>query len=128
MADKIEMANDVVVESGYKQTDTTQLITTASADTAAPTLASQGVALSNSYGGIIQVSLGASDTCDFLVWGYHENSGEWTRIRELDKTALDTGGDTWKAAIGGMTRLYVQLANGTYTTGDVNVWFHRSYS
>lgn len=127
MTNKIEMANDVVIESGYKQIETVQLLTAAVADNSIPSAASDGAALSGSYGGIIQVAPGAGDSADVRVWGYCNGSATWSRISELDKTAVDADGLMWKATIAGVDRIYVQLVSGVYVTG-IDVWFHRSYS
>jgi hypothetical protein len=127
MANKIEIANNVVVESGFKQIEASTLFTGLTAANSPPAVITDGVALGDSYGGIVIVKPGSSDTCDARVWLYFNAVGDWVLCSELEKTGLTDEGDTWKVLIGGADRLYVELTNVTAATG-IDGYFLRSYS
>lgn len=127
MANKIEMANDVVVESGFKQMETTTLWSGVTADSGAPTVITDGVALGDSYGGVVVVKPETGDSTDARIWLYFNSVGAWVRCIEVDKTAIDEDGNAWKVLVGGADRLYVELINTSAATG-IDVYFLRSYS
>lgn len=128
MADNFDLANDAVIESGYKKTEEHTLVSAASADTVAPSSASAGQALSGSSRGIIVAWSSASGTSfDVLMWGYFGTTIGWRRISELDQTGISDAGEAWKSNIGGMSRLYAQIDNFG-GAGNANVSLLRSYA
>lgn len=128
MADNFDLANDAVIESGYKKTEEHTLVSGATTATPPPTSASQGQALSGSSRGILIAWSSASGTSfDILMWGYFGTTIGWRRISELDKLGVSDAGEAWKSNIGGMSRLYAQIDNFG-GAGNANVSLLRAYA
>lgn len=128
MTDRFEQANDTVVESGYKNTEEFSLVSAETSNTAKPSSASDGQKIGSSSRSIIVAWAGdASTSFDVEVWGYYGSTIGWRRIQILDKTGIDEDGESWKANLGGVDRLYTRIQN-IAGGGEANVSILRAYS
>lgn len=116
MAGIFETANRIVVESGIDDATWTN-IQTAAGDSAAPTLASDGVAVSTSRI-LLAASLDTATTYDLVLWLYVEALAEWFSVDSSVLAGL-TQNRIELASIGkAFDRAFIQVLN---SDGNVTV-------
>lgn len=98
----------------------TQVVTAAAAPTAAPTLATQGIALDEDAGGeFTHLAVKKTNTATLEVWGYATNAAEWFRLQSFTMSTSAAEAEPLQVA-SIYDRLYVRIT--AIGGGTLDAW------